>query len=77
MAGENLDISSNHDVTDSGRASAGRPFVGVRFTCCEVYSRVYINRQATAYSGYCPRCLKKVELKIGPGGTDARFFTAG
>jgi hypothetical protein len=77
MAGENLDISSEHDGASSNRGGRGRPFVGVRFTCCEVYSRVYINRQAMAYSGHCPRCLKKVELKIGPGGTDARFFTAG
>jgi hypothetical protein len=77
MAGENLDISSGQDAAASNRAAGGRPFVGVRFACCEVYSRVYINRQATAYTGYCPRCLKKIELLIAPGGTDSRFFTAG
>jgi hypothetical protein len=68
------------DVTSDGRPQpdtqpAGRPFVGIRFACCEVYTRVYINRQRTAYRGACPRCGKPVELRIGPGGTDARFFT--
>jgi hypothetical protein len=48
----------------------------VRFACCEIYSRVYVNRDLTAYVGHCPRCSKRIELKIGPGGTDARFFTA-
>jgi hypothetical protein len=41
-----------------------------------VYTRVYINRDETAYVGYCPRCAKKIELTIGPDGTDARFFKA-
>jgi hypothetical protein len=51
--------------------------VGVHFVCCDVYTRVYVNRHQTAYEGNCPKCGKKVRLQIGPGGTDARFFTAG
>jgi hypothetical protein len=38
---------------------------------------VYVNRDETAYDGNCPRCAKRVRLRIGPGGTNARFFTAG
>lgn len=77
MVGENLDLSSGDEVAASAdRSAVGRPFVGIRFACCEVYVRVYINRQGTAYVGHCPRCSKKVTLKVGPGGTDARFFTA-
>lgn len=79
MAGEHLDLSSEGPPV-GGRAAesaAGRKFVGVQFACCDVYSRVYINRDATAYEGRCPKCAKPVRLEIGPGGTDARFFTAG
>lgn len=53
-----------------------RKFLGVIFQCCKVYSRLYVNKNKTAYSGACPRCGKRLELKIGPHGTDSRFFTA-
>jgi len=75
MAGEHLDLSSGDDL-GRPRASSTRRFVGVKFACCDVYARIYINRAGDAYQGHCPRCLKKLTLKIGPGGTDQRFFTA-
>jgi hypothetical protein len=72
------------DLTDdpfgrvqTSRTTTSRRFVGVHFTCCDVYTRVYINRDQTAYEGNCPKCAKKVRLPIAPGGTNARFFTAG
>lgn len=75
MSGENLDLSSDPPL---GRREDGkaRSFVGVHFACCEVYSRVYVNQARTAYEGNCPRCARRVRLRIGPGGTEARFFTA-
>jgi hypothetical protein len=51
-------------------------FLGVHFACCDVYSRVYKNRTGAAYVGHCPRCAKRIEFGIGPGGTSSRFFTA-
>jgi hypothetical protein len=54
-----------------------RPFIGMHFKCCNIYARVYVNRPGTAFVGWCPRCAKKVEVKISPQGTDERFFTAG
>jgi len=78
MVGENLDLT-NDPYGDKPRrgsdAVSGRRFVGVQFTCCDIYTRVYINRDETAYEGNCPKCAKKVRLVVGPGGTDARFFT--
>ena len=53
-----------------------RKFLGVMSECCRVYARLYINREGTAYSGRCPRCARPLEVKIAPGGTDSRFFTA-
>jgi hypothetical protein len=71
------DLGRNNDPhaeTPAGDRS-GRPFVGVQFECCGIYARIYRNAAATAYAGNCPRCAKKIELKIGPGGSDSRFFT--
>ena len=79
MPGEELDLSSDPENYSGprGRPPESRRFVGIHFKCCEVYTRVYINRNATAYEGNCPKCGKPVRLRIGPGGTDSRFFAAG
>ena len=77
MSGENLDLSSasEGEPTPAGQR-APRRFVGIQFACCSVYSRVYVNRDETAYEGRCPKCSRQVRLRIGPGGTESRFFTA-
>jgi hypothetical protein len=78
MPGESFDAvsepsgpSPNHDAD----ARVGRKFVGVKFECCATYARIYLNREQTAYVGNCPRCAKQLRLRVGPGGTDSRFFT--
>ena len=78
MVGEHLDRTSDPDPSASGKDGqrGGRRFVGIQFVCCSVYARIYVNRAGTAYVGNCPKCGKRVELKIGPDGTEARFFTA-
>jgi hypothetical protein len=81
MSGKALDRGHRIDISSPGpvpfpaaEERAARRFLGVRFACCEVYARVYVNRAQTAYEGYCPRCSKPVVFRIGPGGTDERFF---
>ena len=53
-----------------------RKFLGIHFTCCNVYLRIYKNKDRTAYEGRCPRCGKKVTVPIGKQGTSSRFFIA-
>ena len=79
MNGQRLDLTTPNPAPAgviSGRAGADARFLGVHFACCDAYSRIYPNRENTAYVGRCPRCAKRVEFAIGPGGTDARFFVA-
>ncbi|HEX7009555.1 MAG TPA: hypothetical protein VF184_06205 [Phycisphaeraceae bacterium] len=77
-----VDIASlkAHRCAQGGQSAAslrGRPWLAVHWKCCQVYSRIYRNRQGDAYEGRCPRCGSPVRARIGPGGTDARFFEAG
>jgi hypothetical protein len=58
------------------RPTTARPYLGVHFACCGIYARVYRNRDRTAYEGRCPRCLGRLRVAIGRGGTDERFFRA-
>jgi hypothetical protein len=55
---------------------AKRKYISIYFDCCKVYQRVYINKTNTAYIGWCPKCCRKAEVKIGPDGVDTRFFIA-
>ena len=62
-------------MENKGQAS-GRPFIGVHFKCCNVYSRIYLNADNTAFMGWCPRCAAKTTVRVSPTGSTTRFFTA-
>ncbi|HOF40207.1 MAG TPA: hypothetical protein PLD73_09045 [Candidatus Hydrogenedentes bacterium] len=58
-------------------AKRNRPFLGVLFTCCHVYTRIYLNPAGTAFTGFCPKCGGKLTVHARKGGSKSRFWTAG
>ena len=54
-----------------------RTFLGIVFECCGIYARIYLNRKATAFEGRCPKCLKKVAVRLDPRGAKDRFMKVG
>ncbi|UUO08107.1 hypothetical protein M4951_07255 [Blastopirellula sp. J2-11] len=76
MPGDSIDFSSDPNPRSSTGGPTRRDFLGVQFTCCSTYVRIYKNREGTHYEGKCPKCYRSVRFEIGSGGSDARFYTA-
>ncbi len=68
-----LDLSSTRASAQAAPATP-RPYLSVRFACCNVYMRIYRSPDGSSYRGRCTRCGKPVNFIIGQGGTDSRFF---
>lgn len=66
------DREENSDTKFDTKAN----YLGIMFNCCNVYARIYKNKQGTAYVGRCPRCMRTIKVPIGEGGTNTRFFNA-
>ncbi|MBF0106593.1 MAG: hypothetical protein HQM16_14860 [Deltaproteobacteria bacterium] len=66
------------DQGQTDQSGQKRKFIGVNFTCCGVYARIYLNKAKNAYIGNCPKCLKRVNVEVNKekATTDSRFFNA-
>jgi hypothetical protein len=71
-----IDDLEQDGCRESSAGAVGRRWLGIRFDCCNVYSRLYRNTAGTAYVGRCPKCTRRLNVRIGPGGTLQRFFRA-
>src|SRR3712207_2539029 len=57
MTGERIDLSSDgpgalESAPKSGAGQGSRPFVGMHFTCCDIYTRIYLNSERTMFYGH-------------------------
>ncbi len=68
-----MNLKSDGDAPDKRKP---RPYIGMFFKCCHVYTRIYINRAGTAYFGQCPKCGAKAKMKVAPGGSKSRFWSS-
>jgi hypothetical protein len=59
----------------SGPKRTPRPFLGMHFRCCGVYSRIFLNAAGTAFAGNCPRCARPIRIRVGEEGSTSRFWT--
>lgn len=63
-------------MTEENDVKEKKNFLGIMFNCCNVYGRIYKNKEGNAYVGRCPRCMRSVKIPVGKGGTNRRFFSA-
>ncbi|PIR21983.1 MAG: hypothetical protein COV44_10345 [Deltaproteobacteria bacterium CG11_big_fil_rev_8_21_14_0_20_45_16] len=60
--------------------SKGKPkkaYLGILFECCKVYSRVYRESDQDYYEGRCPKCMRKLHVRVDPsGGSRERIWRA-
>lgn len=64
------------DAPGTDKSSHARPWIGIHFQCCGVYTRVYRSHDASRYEARCPKCAARVSLRVGPDGVASRIFTA-
>jgi hypothetical protein len=63
-------------MAQNKETSGKRPFIGIVFKCCRIYSRIYLNKKGDAFVGWCPKCSAKMEVLVSPVGSSSKFFFA-
>ncbi|MEO1583377.1 MAG: hypothetical protein AAFR96_02255 [Planctomycetota bacterium] len=56
------------------QASRAKPYLRVYFECANQYVRVYRRPDERSYIARCPSCGMTKTFRVGPGGTENRFF---
>jgi hypothetical protein len=64
-------------VPEPTSAPGAKRFLMIWFRCCETYGRLPKAADGSCYEGRCPKCLAKLSVPIGEGGTSRRIFEAG
>lgn len=59
-----------------GGSASRRPWIGIHFECCDVYQRVYRKPEDDHYLGFCPKCGRKIRLRVSADGVNAKFLRA-
>lgn len=54
---------------NQGPTGKRREHLGIHFRCCHVYGYIYKNKMGTAYCGFCPKCMKRIVVRISKDGT--------
>lgn len=80
-SGQMPDQAAGRSKTPNAAPAGGLPkrdgaFLGIQFDCCGIYGRIYRDRAFRFYTGRCPKCMKRIEVPIGDGGSGQRFFRA-
>lgn len=71
--------SADSDTLGDGTAGtneAGRPWIGIHFECCGVYTRISRRPEAKEYEGRCPKCGLPIRVGVGPKGVKTRLLRA-
>ena len=68
------DPGASTDGTDANKA--GRPWIGIHFECCGVYTRISRRPEAKEYEGRCPKCGLAIRVGVGPDGVRTRLLRA-
>ncbi len=72
-------VSSAQGESEGDQAapeSGGRPWIGIHFECCGVYTRVYRHPDSRRYLARCPSCGRSITIRVAPDGMQGRFFRA-
>ena len=90
MLGKQLDLASEaatanapvqrvqaNSAGDAASTSGARKFIGIHFSCCLAYTRVYPNPEKPKQIAHCPRCGRGLEIEFSPNGASGRFHQAG